>query len=188
MNNKNEISERVKKALRVIEEKEHTKIELQNYFNNINASDDINENERELLINTVELIIKTKHPSIAKKMFGSKEAKAREFLESLFLELSKEFDWSKNLVESRVKTGGDMINGNNYVCLYISYKNNLGINTGLHYRQITPKDDPFLEVQMRQIKKGEIEKKMIKEKNFSVECEEDAVEFYKELLSETIKE
>ena len=62
-------------------------------------TDDINENERELLINTVELIIKTKHPSVAKKMFGSKEAKAREFLESLFLELSKEFDWSKNLVD-----------------------------------------------------------------------------------------
>ena len=186
MNSKNEISDNVKRVLKNIEEKDYSAKELQNTFNNITANKEITDYEKEALTETVEKTLRIKHPNVAKKMFGNKESKAREFLESLFLELSKEFDWSKNLVESRVKTGGDMINGNNYVCLYISYKNNLGINTGLHYRQITPKDDPFLEVQMRQVKKGEIEKKMIKEKNFSVESEEDAVSLYKKFLSEVI--
>ena len=185
---KKEVSERVKLALKAIREKEYTKKELRIFYNNINASDDITEDDKELLTNEIELKVRTTQPRLATEIFGNKEVKAREFLESLFSELSEEYDWSKNAVGSRVKICGDMINGNNYVCLYISYKNNLGISTALAYKQVTPNDDPFLSVDIRQIRKGDIKGKMIKEKYFSIGSEEEAVEYFKKHLSDTIKE
>ena len=54
-------------------------------------------------------------------------------LEEVFNQLKKEFDWSKNKIGTRVKVGGDMIAGRQFVVWYISYKNEDGINTGFIY-------------------------------------------------------
>ena len=186
--NKKEVSERVKLALKAIREKEYTKKELQSFYNNIIARDDITEDEKELLTNEIELKVRTTQPRLATEIFGNKEAKAREFLDPVFSELFEEYDWSKNIVDSRVKVCGHMINGSNYICLYISYKNNSGISTALAYKQVTPNDDPFLSVNIRQVRKGDIKAKMIKEKHFSIGSEEEAVEYFKKHLSDTIKE
>ena len=45
-----------------------------------------------------------------------------------------------------------MINGSNYICLYISYKNNSGISIALAYKQVTPNDDPFISVDKKQVR------------------------------------
>ena len=55
MMDKKEVSERVKLALKAIREKEYTKKELRIFYNNINASDDITEDDKELLTNEIEL-------------------------------------------------------------------------------------------------------------------------------------
>ena len=183
-----EISERVKKALKAIKEKEYSKDELRILYNNVVDRDDINDDEKEILTYEVELKIRNSEPSLVKEIFGPKETKAREFLDPLFSDLFKEYDWSNNVDKSHVKACGHMINGSKYVCLYISYKNNLGISTAISYEQITPSENPFISVKLRQVRKGNIESKMIEEKLYPVESEEEAVKHFKKNLSDTINE
>ena len=77
-----------------------------------------------------------------------------------------------------------MIGGKEYVCWYISYKNDDGYSTGLHYRQIKPEDDPYLEVDYRRVGKDyEKEKKV---KNFPVQLKDEAINLYREYLKKTI--
>ena len=186
MNSKNEISDNVKRVLKNIEEKDYSKKELQNTFNNITANKEITDYEKEVLIELVEKTLRIKHPNAAKKMFGSKEAKARELLENLFVELKDEFDWINNRVDTKIKTGGDMIGGRQHVCLYISYKNDLGVNTGFIYRQLTADSEPFIEVHIRQVRTKNEESRMIEEKKFAIEAEDEAVSLYKKFLSDVI--
>ena len=49
MNSKNEISDNVKRVLKNIEEKDYSKKELQNTFNNITANKEITDYEKEVL-------------------------------------------------------------------------------------------------------------------------------------------
>ena len=183
-----EISERVKKALKAIKEKEYSKDELRIFYNNVVDRDDINDDEKEILTYEIELKIRNSEPSLAKEIFGPKETKAREFLDPLFSDLFKEYDWSNNVDKSHVKACGHMINGSKYVCLYISYKNNLAISTAISYEQITPSENPFIKVNIRQVRKGNIESKMIEEKLYPIESEEEAVKHFKKNLSDTINE
>ena len=84
---------------------------------------------------------------------GGKGGKAQEILEDIFASLEKEFDWTQNRVGNRVKVCGSMINGTNYICWYISYKNIDGFNAGFHYIQKSPKDDPMFEIDFRGVGK-----------------------------------
>ncbi len=54
MNNNEEISQKVKKILEIIETKEHSKNELINFFNNAMNYPDINDLERETIVEAVE--------------------------------------------------------------------------------------------------------------------------------------
>tara|TARA_B100000900_G_scaffold387295_1_gene378395 strand:- start:82 stop:654 length:573 start_codon:yes stop_codon:yes gene_type:complete len=188
MNDDIKTNERVKAALKIIKEKHFTEAESQGFYNNIMARDDISEDDKELLTNELEVKIRTKQPSLAKKLFGNKETKAREFLEPVFSKLYEEYDWSDNDHESRVKACGDMMNGNYHVCLYISYKkkHGSGISVALAYKQVTPNDDPFISVDIKQVRTKNISGKLIEEKFFSIGSEEDALNFFKQNLSETI--
>ena len=77
-----------------------------------------------------------------------------------------------------------MISGKEYVCWYISYKNEDGYSTGLHYRQLTPGTDPFLEIDFRKVGKNfENETKL---KKFPVELKEDAFSLFQEYLIKII--
>ena len=90
-------------------------------------------------------------------------------------------------IDTKVKNGGDMIGGRQYICMYISYKNELGVNTGFLYRQLTPESEPFIEVHKRQVRKKNEESGMIEEKVFTIEAEDEAVSLYKKFLSEVIQ-
>ena len=188
MNDDIKTNERVKATLKIIKEKDFTEDELRSLYNNIIANDDLSEDQKELLTNELELEIRTR-PKLARKLFGNKEVKAREFLEPFFSKLFEEYDWSDNDHKSRVKACGDMMNGNYYVCLYISYKkkHGSGISTSLAYKQVTPNDDPFISVDIKQIRTKNIAGKMIEEKYFSIGSEEDALNYFKKHLSNTIK-
>ena len=184
MSDKN-ISQKIQKVLDLIQTQEHSKTDLINYFNNINNDPSISDYEREVLVKAVETEMRTKFPKSAKKILGAKSAKAQELLEEIYSSLEKEFDWSENCVGSKVKVGGSMISGKEYVCWYISYKNDEGYSAGLHYRQKTPEDDPYLEVDYRRVgKEYENEREV---KVFPVELKEDALDLYRNFLSKTIK-
>ena len=184
MNIQNKVSDKILKIEELIKNKDYKIKELQNYYNNINNSKEISDYEREYLIDIVEKKIRVKFPNKAKKILGGKSAKAKELLDELYRTLVEEFDWSQYNVGNKVKVGGSMIGGKEYVCWYISYKNDDGYSTGLHYRQIKPEDDPYLEVDYRRVGKDyEKEKKV---KNFPVQLKDEAINLYREYLKKTI--
>ena len=176
------ISQKILTIKEDIETKERTIEQLKNFFNNVTDYSEINELEREYLISAVERKIRIEFPEKAKKILGGKSEKAKELLEEFFGLLKEEFDWSKNKVGSRVKVGGDMISGRQYVNWYISYKNRNKTQTHLSYNQKTPKDDPFLQVSYGE--SGDAEEN--ETKTFRVELKEDALNLYKSFLSKTI--
>ena len=84
----------------------------------------------------------------------------------------------------RSKVGGSMISGKEFVCWYISYKNDNGYSTGLHYRQKTAEDDPYLDVDYRRV--GKDFEKDREVKIFPIQLKDEAVNLFKEYLKKTI--
>ena len=152
MYDKSKISEKVLKVEQSIEKEDKIKV-LQSWYDNIKNYAGISDYEREYLIDAVEKKIRVKFPNKAKKILGGKSAKAQEMLDEIYKSLTQEFDWSQNNVGNKVKVGGSMISGKEFVCWYISYKNDEGYSTGMHYRQLTPEDDPYLDVDYRRVGK-----------------------------------
>ena len=179
-----ETSKQFKQTKTILETREFDFPQLKNFHNNISKFPDISDIEREQLIEIVTDLIHTKFPKRAKSIFGGKSEKAKILLEEVFNQLKEEFDWSKNKIGTRVKVGGDMIAGRQFVVWYISYKNDHGINTGFVYRQLKPTDEPFIEVYKRQVGKvKEIEEEI---KNFPIEQKDEALDLYKSHLKNTI--
>ena len=184
MSEEKKVSIQVENVLKRIENKDLSSKELINYYNNIINHDSITDWEREVLTKTVEVKLRVKFPNIATRILGGKGGKAQEILEDIFASLEKEFDWTQNRVGNRVKVCGSMINGTNYICWYISYKNSDGFNTGFHYIQKSPKDDPMFEIDFRGVgKQKDVQRKV---DHFPIELREDAINFYKIYLSQLI--
>ena len=184
MYDKSKISEKVLKASKSIENENKIKV-LQTWYENTKNFPSITDYEREYLLDEVEKKIRLKFPNKAKKILGGKSAKAQELLDEIFKLLTQEFDWSNNNVGNKVKVGGSMISGKEFVCWYISYKNDEGYSTGLHYRQLTPEDDPYLDVDYRRVGKDyENEREF---KKFPIQLKEEAIDLFKEYLKKTIK-
>ena len=176
----NQISPKVKQILEDIETKERTYDQLHNLYVNIHDSDIITDFERESLIEVVEKKIKIEFPAKAKKQFGSKDNQAVIVLQEIYAKLDDEFglsDKEKNMVKAGVKLGGDQMAGRLYVCRYFSFKTETKVNMGFAYNQKTVEDEPFLHVHERYVgqDKGE-------DKTFKVHEEEQAIEFYKNML------
>ena len=130
MNDKSKISEKVLKVEKSIEKEDKIKV-LQSWYDNIKNFPSISDYEREYLIDAVEKKIRVKFPNKAKKILGGKSAKAQELLDEVYKNLTQEFDWSNNNVGNKVQVGGSMISGKEFVCWYISYKNDNGYNSNL---------------------------------------------------------
>ena len=183
MNDKSKISEKVLKVEKSIEKEDTIKV-LQSRYDNIKNYAGITEYEREYLVDAVEKKIRVKFPNKAKKILGGKSAKAQELLDEVYKTLTQESDWSNNNVGNKVKVGGSMISGKEFVCWYISYKNDNGYSTGLHYRQKTAEDDPYLDVDYRRV--GKDFEKDREVKIFPIQLKDEAVNLFKEYLKKTI--
>lgn len=179
-----EKSKQFQQTKSILETREFDFPQLKNFHNNISKFPDISDIEREQLIEIVTDLIHTKFPKRAKSIFGGKSEKAKILLEEVFNQLKEEFDWSKNKIGTRVKVGGDMIAGRQFVVWYISYKNENGINTGFVYRQFNPTDEPFIEVYKRQV--GNVKEIEEEIKMFHLEQKDEALELYKSHLKKVI--
>ena len=184
MYDKTKISEKVSKVEQSIEKEDKIKV-LQSWYDNIKNYAGISEYEREYLVDAVEKKIRVKFPNKAKNILGGKSAKAQELLDEVYKTLTQEFDWSNNNVGNKVKVGGSMISGKEFVCWYISYKNDEGYSTGLHYRQKTAEDDPYLDVDYRRVGKDYENDREVK--IFPVQLKDEAVNLFRENLKKTIK-
>tara|TARA_B110000305_G_C19274108_1_gene555986 strand:+ start:73 stop:654 length:582 start_codon:yes stop_codon:yes gene_type:complete len=182
--NMEELSKKFKQTKNILETNNFEFNQLRNFYKNISKSLEISENEKEKLIDIIKNLIHTNFPKKAKNIFGKKSEQAIILLEEVFNQLKEEFDWSKNKIGSRVKVGGDMINGSQHVVYYISYKNEKSINTGFIYRQFNPTEDPFIEVYKRQL--GKVKEIDDETKKFSLEQKDQAVDLYKSYLKSII--
>ena len=86
--------------------------------------------------------------------------------------------------EAGILVKHDFKAGKEYVCWYISYKNDEGYSTGLHYRQKKPEDDPYIDVDYRKVGKENESNKEIK--IFPVQLKDEAVILFKEYLKKII--
>ena len=123
-----------------------------NLNNNATKDKEISEDERELLTQRVESVMRISFPKESGKVLGGKNDKPVEILEEVYHSIESKFDLSGNLHKNGVKVGGDMIGGRKYLGWYISYKNCQGWGTSLAYRQDTPDSDPRMEVRLYQVK------------------------------------
>ena len=115
-------SERVLKALAVIETKDFDRNGLRAFYQNAAKVPGITDAEREAVVAALEKRIRMNDPGFGTAMFGPKDQAARDILNAINNTLKGEFDLTGNIVGSGVKTGGDMISGDSYVSVYISYK------------------------------------------------------------------
>jgi len=143
-------SERVRKALAVIETKELTRAGMRNFYANAVRVTGITDAEREAVVAALETRIRISAPREAKALFGPKDAEARALLARIHDALAAELDLSGNTVGAGVKTGGDMISGESHVSVYISYKGADRRHATLGVLQRTPDAEPVLNLRLFQ--------------------------------------
>ena len=179
-------SDRVRRALAVIETKEMTRQELRHFYENANRDPNLTETEREAVIGTLETRIRVSAPRDAKALFGPKDAEARALLGRIHDDLAANFDLSGNTVGAGVKTGGDMISGEMHVSVYISYKGADRRHAIFGHLQRTPAADPILLVRLYQTGADATEPEIRNE--FPVDEVELATTRYREHLTRILNE
>jgi hypothetical protein len=93
-------------------------------------------------------------PAIATRLGGPKDEQGREFLNALYERIAADFDLSGNQLKNGVKTGGYMINGMQYVDVYISYKTATKKNLSLAWIQKDVESEPYLHLLLRHVGAG----------------------------------
>ena len=121
--NESSISKQISLALEIMEKNKDNEAALRQQYKNILGYELITDEERELLTEKIEKLIKTNHPKLSKNIFGPKDAEGRAILQKMLEDLKVIFDFSGNVIKNGVKTGGLMIAGDKYVDVYMSYKN-----------------------------------------------------------------
>ena len=186
MENRVDVSDKILKLKSHIESKQDiwTLKEFQNFYHNIDISNEINENEKELLAETCAKIFAQRFSKRdSKNILGDKGIEGKELMEEINNIVTKEFDWSENDVGTRVKNGGDMISGRLSVSYYISYKSKKSkMSAGFHYGQKTVASDPYLEVDIRKVGTDEEERK-----TFPVALRDEALTCYRSYLTKIIE-
>ena len=95
--------DKVEKILNLINGGTLSKPELHTLYDNTVKFSDITEEEREQIIDAVENELRVKFPAAAKKLFGSKDAQARDKLSKIYQSISDEFDLSGNKLKNGVR-------------------------------------------------------------------------------------
>jgi hypothetical protein len=137
------IASDVAAALRRIESRVLSERELLVTLQNVARSSCISEVDRERLVSALEAALRSQFPKSANRLFGPKDAEAREFLIEL-LGPAGALAREGNMVGSGVKTGGYQFDGSRYINVYVSYKNSSGLGVSLDFNQDTVDTTPYL--------------------------------------------
>ncbi len=154
--------------------------QLQTLYHNVSRSKTITDIERETLVESLELRMREVAPAAATRLFGPKDSEAQQFLHRTYKALADEFDLSANRVRNGVKIGGDMIKGEKFVDVYLSYKSVGNVNVGLAWLQDSANSDRYLIVSVRQVGSTDSIRKW---ERFEVGQEHAAVDNYRSELS-----
>ena len=118
---KKEKLERIERLVQKVQEGNLTEQELINLYKNSEERDA--GGDTVVLLDAIILKLRKKSPKVANRIFGAKQTEAQARLERVLRDLTLMLDLSANRVGKGVKAGGEMIAGQKYVDLYISYKN-----------------------------------------------------------------
>lgn len=185
MNSENVISPKVQNVLNLIEQKEMEWHEYVHLYENASNYEYITDYERELILDNLIVILRTKFPKKSSKILGNKSTDALELLGGFLNIFIKEFNLENNRVGNHVKAGGSMISGEEFICWYLSYKNNWGWSCGIGYHQKSPNDLPYLEVVKKEIKKNSSFEPKVK--LYQLSEKEVAFQKYRNYLNEIIE-
>lgn len=153
----------------------NTESQLISLYNKLEPSK-MNHEDFEELVQAIEMQLRDKFPRAATRIFGAKDKKAINTLESFLTTL--DFDRASNKIGNNVKTGGGKINGKCYIQNYISYKNSSGQKVELLLEQKTLDSELLAYIINRPIK-GQMDIRT----PFKLSEIDDAKNMYKELLS-----
>ena len=138
-----DIKKQVANILRIIESQNLSEKELDQLYTNAEAYPDLDETDREIILDAITKKLWATSPARAKKRFGAKDMFAQELLRPVFDRTMSAFDLRGNKVLNKVKIGGDMRSGKAFVDVYISYKNDDKRRVLLNIRQETADHLPF---------------------------------------------
>lgn len=116
--------------------------ELSNVYRRIDSYAGISEDDRDSLSEAIEDRLRTHWPRKARSLFGAKDAVARKLLDQIWSTSTLDVNVSRNKHNNRVKAGGTMRRGENYVDVYISYRRPEGGSVRLNIIQATPASSP----------------------------------------------
>ena len=109
----------------------------------------IEEGHFEELADAIEIEMRERYKTEAKKLFGGLSDKPRAFLKELLTRLKDQHDISDNKHKSKVKNGGGVFKGDKQIDVYISYKKSKSTWFGIYIRQVTPKDPIMMLTKLR---------------------------------------
>ncbi|ANN28307.1 TPA: hypothetical protein RQK39_003528 [Vibrio vulnificus] len=175
---------KIEDLIKKIEEDKFNEKQLINLYNNAFSKQEIDEAEKESLIEAIEKNTRLRFPRAAKRIFGAKESVASQKHESLYVKLASKYDFTRNRLKNGVKAGGRMISGEYYIDVYLSYKNfqNQGAAIALTQENI----DAELEVTVKRYCTHNENSGEIKKRTDTMDAFESCANTYDEYLSEVI--
>ena len=127
----------------LIELKAYNKKQLRNLFlNGLKQTETgrFEEGHFEELADVIEMEMRERYKTEAKKLFGGLSDKPRAFLKEILTRLKERYDISDNKHKSKVKNGAGVYKGDKLIDVYISYKKSKTTMLGIYISQATPKD------------------------------------------------
>lgn len=118
------LAEQVENILALIKQGHYGARQLCNLFRNVGANKELDDAQRESLVEAIEIQLWKDYSREAQRLFGARNRKTRSKLENYFTSLQERFDLSANHHKNKVKVGGNVIAGDAKIFDYISYRNN----------------------------------------------------------------
>ncbi len=174
----------ISKLISRIESGRYDEQQLVNLYRNAVARAQLSDTDRESLIEAIELQTRLRFPKAAKKIFGAKEAKARELLQKFYEELLVEYDFGNNRMKNGVKTGGHMLAGRVHIDVYISFKNSSNQVVALALVQESPDSELKARLHRYQAYSGESNAEAYEE--YAIDDFDQAKEVYRSELARLV--
>ncbi len=114
----------------------YTEAEFVSWYDNVRAR-----GGSQALLDAIKLRMRVDFPRAASKKFGAKTHEVVEVLTRLREEIATRFDLAENKVGQHVKIGGDEQTGKQYICRYLSFKNDENMGTQITVIQVTAESE-----------------------------------------------
>lgn len=114
----------------------YTEAEFVSWYDNVRAR-----GGSQALLDAIKLRMRVDFPRAASKKFGAKTLEVVELLTRLREDIATRFNLANNKVGQHVKVGGDEQTGKQYICRYLSYRNDENRGAQITAIQVTAESE-----------------------------------------------